>query len=454
MGFIGALPSDIRRVLAAWAAGLRHPVLNVCAGNFTIPAVLRSVGYAGPITACDVTLYTSALGAYLTGRPLDLRLNPGCPDHLADLVDLATPEDAAAGICLLYDLRQVSNMKPPFQDRQVSISPRSWKDLTARMKARLAAFRSRLGRIDYQARDGWELLAEADPSHAVVTAPPIYKGGYEALDKLLRAVLEWTPPPYRPMLDTDPEIYRQIGRFADWAVVLYKDLPDAYEHLGRPSVAAIPKRGAPLRVIFKRPDLKLVLRPQVKSRPVGPFIAPDQPFASGGRLSLARLTLAQSIRLNELFSAARIDNFTGGVNVSLAFTLDGKIFGKADFARTTFQWKFPEGSPPGAMIYLMSDLVLPSAAPRLSKLVLLCLLSAEVKQILDLHFAEDFGCVATTAFSAHPESMKYRGVFKLHKRLPDANGYRLNYYAPFARHSLQEAFALWLKKHATLNLKL
>jgi len=26
----------------------------------------------------------------------------------------------------------------------------------------------------------------------------------------------------------------------------------------------------------------------------------------------------------------------GGVNVSLAFTIDGKIFGKADFARTTF----------------------------------------------------------------------------------------------------------------------
>jgi hypothetical protein len=103
------------------------------------------------------------------------------------------------------------------------------------------------------------------------------------------------------------------------------------------------------------------------------------------------------------------------------------------------------------MIYLMSDLVLPSTAPRLSKLVLLCLLSSDVKQILDLHFAESFVYVATTAFSAHPESMKYRGVFKLHKRLPDATGFRLNYYAPFSRRPLAQAFALWLKKYAALN---
>jgi hypothetical protein len=76
----------------------------------------------------------------------------------------------------------------------------------------------------------------------------------------------------------------------------------------------------------------------------------------------------------------RHDDRADDINVSLAFTIDGKIFGKADFARTTFQWKFPEGSPYGAMIYLMSDLVLPSAAPRLSKLVLLCLLSSDVKR--------------------------------------------------------------------------
>jgi hypothetical protein len=253
------------------------------------------------------------------------------------------------------------------------------------------------------------------------------------------------------MLDTDPEIYREIARFADWAVVVYKDLPQACEHLGRPSAVVLPKRGAPLRVIFKRPELKLVLRPQVKSRPVGPFIAPDRPVEASGRLGLARLTLAQSIRMNELFSAARIDNFTGGVNLSLAFTLNGRIFGKADFARTTFQWKFPEGPPPGAMIYLMSDLAVPGATPRLAKLVLLCLLSAEVKQLLDLHFSEDFFLVGTTAFSAHPESMKYRGVFKLHKRLKDERGYRLNYYAPFAARTLAQAFALWLKKYAASN---
>ena len=51
-------------------------MINVCAGNFTIPAALRSAGYAGDIACCDVSLYTSALGAYLTGTPLDLKVRP------------------------------------------------------------------------------------------------------------------------------------------------------------------------------------------------------------------------------------------------------------------------------------------------------------------------------------------------------------------------------------------
>ena len=48
----------------------------------------------------------------------------------------------------------------------------------------------------------------------------------------------------------------------------------------------------------------------------------------------------------------------------------------------------------------------------------------------------------------HPVSMKYRGVYKLHKRLedPDSGGYRLNYYGELGLWSLAEGYARWLKK--------
>ena len=99
------------------------------------------------------------------------------------------------------------------------------------------------------------------------------------------------------------------------------------------------------------------------------------------------------------------------------------------------------------MIYIMSDLAVPSCEKRFSKLILLCLTSSDVKHILDQKYVEDFHYACTTAFSRHPSSMKYRGIFKLHKRIEDPDKYRLNYYAPFGRHSLAEALTIWRKRY-------
>ena len=446
MGFIGALPREVLRVFAAWASAVTPPVINVCAGNFTIPSVLRSAGYAGPIVCCDVSLYTSALGAYLTDAPLEIHVRPDAPAHLADLVSLESPLEAIASIALLYDLREVWQIKNPFQARQVGHYRRIWPQLMEKTRAKLAAYKEHLAGIRYEARDGFEVLQEADPAGTVITAPPTYKGGYERLEKLLAAVFEWRQPAYRVMVDKDLEIYRLIARFADYAVVLYKDMPEVYEILGPPT--AVLSGQSTLRIITRADRPRIVLRRGVKTEAVGPFLPADYPITGRERLGLARISLAQSLRMNELFLSSRIDSFAGGIAESLAFTLDGRIFGKADFCKSTHQWKLAAAQSPPPMIYLMSDLVVPSRAERLSKLVLLCLLSREVKQLLDLRLCEDFAYVVTTAFSARPSSMKYRGIFKLHKRLKDPGGFRLNYFAAFGSHPLQKALQIWTGKHA------
>ena len=86
MSFIGAVAPSVRRVLAQYAADVHLPCLIIGAGNFTVPSVLRSAGFAGTITACDVTLYTSALGAYLSGWTLEAREREDCPEHLRGLL--------------------------------------------------------------------------------------------------------------------------------------------------------------------------------------------------------------------------------------------------------------------------------------------------------------------------------------------------------------------------------
>ena len=50
MSFIGAVATSVRQVLAQYAKDVHLPCLIVGAGNFTVPSVLRSAGFAGTIT--------------------------------------------------------------------------------------------------------------------------------------------------------------------------------------------------------------------------------------------------------------------------------------------------------------------------------------------------------------------------------------------------------------------
>lgn len=131
---------------------------------------------------------------------------------------------------------------------------------------------------------------------------------------------------------------------------------------------------------------------------------------------------AQSLRLNELYLAKRIDYFDGGVDVCIVLTLDGQVIGKADFMKTSHaQWKLPEGNPGGdESLYIMCDLAVASdVEKRLAKLVLLLLTSREVKEWVDAKLNKRVGWVITTAFAKGPVSMKYRGCFQLYSRKQD-----------------------------------
>ncbi len=447
MSFVGAVAAPVRQVLAGFARGLRLPALVCGAGNFTVPAALRSGGYMGAIAACDVSVYSSALGAYLSGNPVAMAERPDCPEHLRGLLRPGNPLDMAASVALLLDLRECWQCKNPYQVRVFDQARDNWEALLAATRERLAAFAAHLGPITYRAQDGFAFLAEHGPGHVAFAFPPTYKRGYEKLEQLFGAVLEWAPPAYQEMTDRSTDLYERILRFDAWFVVLEKgpeELPEAFALLGQPAAVLPRGRGKRTYVMAKAAPRRIVLRQKARSADIGPVWPPDRPVTGRERVSLGLLTLGQSLRLNELYLAARIDYFTGGVGLSLAFLLDGLAIGKADFCPSSHQWKLPEAKP---MIYLMCDLAVPSCEKRLAKLVLLLLLSREVGDQVDRRWLESFGWIITTAFSRGPASMKYRGLFKQHKRTPAPGGFALNLFAPLGGHTLAEGLATWGKKY-------
>ena len=284
MSFIGAVATSVRQVLAQYAKEVHLPCLIVGAGNFTVPSVLRSAGFAGTITACDVTLYTSALGAYLSGWTLEAREREDCPEHLRGLLRTGSPLELTASISLLMDLREVWKGDNAFKMRMVEHSREAWDTLMEKTCAKLETYKAHIGPIDYQARDGFDLLEKSAPGHTVFAFPPTYKAGYEKLEALLRATVEWTPPAYREMTDKSLELFEAIARFDSYYVVLEKDLPEVYALLGQPSAVLPRGRGRTTYIVAKQAK-KVVIRSSAKTAPVGPIWPgtrlPASPRSSG-----------------------------------------------------------------------------------------------------------------------------------------------------------------------------
>ena len=67
-------------------------------------------------------------------------------------------------------------------------------------------------------------------------------------------------------------------------------------------------------------------------------------------------------------------------------------------------------------VWMKSDFVIDHPIPKLSRLLIMGVLSSEFKEELDIRYKHECGIIATSVFTDKPVSMKYRGVFKLYER--------------------------------------
>ncbi|MEE0816099.1 MAG: hypothetical protein U0M13_10605 [Desulfovibrio fairfieldensis] len=449
MSFLGSIAGPLRKVIAAYADELTVPVLLPCAGNFTVGAALRSGGYQGRISGCDITLYTSALGAYLAGNTLSVAEREDCPEHLRGLLDFSDPAHLAASVSIMLDLRQVWKNQNVWHRRMLANYRRNWPQLMEKALAKLEAYRAHLNRGDgfaYVPQDAAAFLSEHDQDHAVFIAPPTFGSRSDInQERVLAASAQWSTPEYTEISFKGVPIYQQITSFREWMIIMERPLPEVEKLLGEP-VAVVHKGRKSITYAYAgHSKRRVVTRGYLNSRSPGPIFPGDKFLTGEETPGIILMDKKQTVRMNELFMSARVDYFLADVALSLALCLDKKIIGKLDFNLTKYAWALPE---PGHQIYQRSDLAVPSVEPRLAKLVLMLCQSHEVKQLIDATFKDDVRYAVTTAFSHHPVSMKYRGVYKLHKRLedPDSGGYRLNYYGELGLWNLADGYAAWLKK--------
>ena len=451
--FKGVVHGDARLILATLIPSLPAHVHVLCSGNFTSESTLRFNGYAGRLTGCDVSLYTSAMGWFLAGEDFRLEVNPDVHPELNELAGYLTdPLMKAATVCVATEIMQFARQKNHFERRMYRAHVKRLRQLVDDTAAKLDKHKGKLRLDEYHAQDAQQRIREIPSTggHCVLAFPPTYSGDYAKQYAAVESLFTWDVPEYGPLVAGDDFARMIVESVENWAILSEKQTDSLDELLGQP-VGRAARGGTKNVVIYTNLGVtqpKLVRR-TVAAKEVRSIrrLSDRDELREDAQVSILLLDGNEAAYIRQLYSAVK--PLQSGCPFNYAILVDGMLVGICMFAMSTRQCNFGnEAVSSHHIIYMMSDLPVASDThQRLSKLVVKCAASREMQTILASRVVSDIQYILTTAFSKNPVSMKYRGPYKLHKRTPAANGgYELNYYTQMGRWSLQEAYQQWWKK--------
>jgi hypothetical protein len=175
------------------------------------------------------------------------------------------------------------------------------------------------------------------------------------------------------------------------------------------------------------------------------LIAPDFRFTATTRVDVAPISSADIQYYKGLYLARNID-FTAAEQ-GFACLADGAVFGFIEMSRGKGRigFTFKERHYNGTQFwYMLSDFpVEPKPHAKVSKLVVMLALTTEMRRTLERSNLSKTTGVFTTARTAKPVSMKYRGPMTLlHRGVKDGEPY-LNYVALWPNTTTEEAYQKW-----------
>lgn len=449
--FQGTIPHAVRQILAETCAGWDVKAVAVaCCGNLTVERVLAN---QFALHSCDVSIYSCALGSYFAGAPMRLELRPEYTDSMPWLASrMATPEDRLATLLLASNFAQAldshGRLKPNVYYRRVMDGyGQQWDALIDQTAGKLLACPLRLA--SFNPGDAAPWLEGLPKDYGVVSYPPFWADGYEAMFKRLDLLFDWDKPTYA-MLEEE-RMTAFLHTIADrpcWTFGLPVKHPDFTDNLR--GFTQTTRFGVPIYVYGSRETRRVV----APGRAIAPAalrrLSPGD--SADGELRIAPLHA-------DTFNALRATYLNPAIKPAAPALAVGVYLG--ELLVGAFAFGSQKSYSDADTVYLLSDFaVAPTDYPRLSKLVLMAALSRESQILAERMVRHRVRRVMTTAFTQNPISMKYRGLFDLLSRKENAGWeadaddtskmrYALNYIADVGRWTLTEGLAQWHKKHGS-----
>lgn len=426
--FIGSIDTTCRKILAANAELFEGRLCLVgCSGNFTFEQLLSRYAKPKAIYSNDVSLYSCAVGWLLTGTPYRLEVVDSGYEWLGKY--LKDNLSRVAAIVVLLDLLKVAGRKNDYQKRVHEHMTKNWEAYFQGARENIAGVLPNV-RIDrFCPMDVFDFFKEHGdaPGAVCISFMPTYKGGYERIYRDLHKILDWDAPSFR-CIDGNlrDEIYSAVCKHD---FLFYDD-----RELDYPKLAAERKNGTGRDVYLYSNltrEVTLVEKSRRSEKCKFPLMGGDDALSPESRLEIVPTSNYVVNRLKDMFLSKTIQPKDG--QFPFLVLIDGKVLGCMVFSRSPYERD---------LAYLLSDFCVPyTRYSRISKLVAMLALSAEVRDAIQERLLMRIGRVRTTAFTDRPVSMKYRGVFELEKR---GEGF-LNYVSQAGRWTAREAFDRWMK---------
>lgn len=438
MPFIGGLPLPLKSMALEAIRG--WPVSDVyvgCSGNFGLERALAPL----PINchSNDVSLYSSAIGAHVTGAALDVAVKDRDYAWLESY--LKTPLDTVATLLLCTSMLRGYGKGSEYWVRHVGGYRDHFSELHQGTKAKAEKALDAVKVAAYYAGDVIDHLSAAPASAGIMTSPPTYKGGYERLYKKMDKVFDWRERPSYRVFDESSmaQLIAILTSRPHWLLFNDQRIEDLQSQLVGIAVPSLRKR--PVYCYGSLGHKRLARRRELTRDPHLKRLPEDVEISPACKLRLMKLDAPAFRWLRDCLLGKNIT--PAQPQLTFAVMLDDHLLGLLGI-----------GMPPGQLkqrgigdLYMMCDVAVPHHRyRRLGKLVLAASLSRELRLSLS-----DGGMVAraktigTTSFTEKPVSMKYRGIYKLHSRKEG----HLNYVGELGRWTLQEGLEWWLQNHGT-----
>ncbi|MFH1735911.1 MAG: hypothetical protein ABIE92_14490, partial [bacterium] len=367
-----------------------------CSGTFRLERILSATFPGLKIYSNDVSLFSSTIGRSATREPFEIRFEKRL-DFIEQKFAKMTFADRVAAVHIAFQMSRFS-ANNLYSQKHFQYFVDNFETLLPLQQKKISEAVEGIRIKGYFAGDWREQIERAMQTEGagIVAFPPFFKAGYERQFKFIDENIRWDSPPYEIY---DPKDLEGIVDWIDASGTPFFIISNQRFNGHEPSTE-FTKAGRAAHFGYTNTQKSSLVCVAQRSKAFLYMPIRVEELSESSLVKIVPIEPDEMNYLKDCYLSKKIKHVGGMWN--FAVFVDEMLVGGIILSLDKFNTR--------GKLYLLSDFSINRAA-KLSKLVAMLATSREVVQYIDKKRLARTEKIATTAFSNHPVSMKYRGIF-------------------------------------------